>query len=157
MTIDIITFTDEQYATLTEEQIREVEEAQTKKDKLTLTCAQKKEKEKYRLVKNGIFVSSIWSLYCADLDEQLAKEVENIRQSLLFYLRFTMQTEQDAPYEVNYALSETERVQIVKGYYDTKYTDAAERFNAFKADKVAKQYLGEMYAAVWDYYYLQTQ
>ena len=34
MEIDIITFTDEQYATLTETQLQEVYKAQEKKDKL---------------------------------------------------------------------------------------------------------------------------
>ena len=60
MEIDIITFTDEQYATLTETQLQEVYKAQEKKDKLTWKLEEEKREEKHRLLKNGTFVSGIW-------------------------------------------------------------------------------------------------
>lgn len=157
MEIDIITFTDEQYATLTETQLQEVYKAQEKKDKLTWKLEEEKREEKHRLLKNGTFVSGIWEAYCTRLQEQYDKEVTFVREALLFYLRFSMKANGDAPYEVNYALTETERTRIVKEYYENTYTDANQRFEAFKKDTVAVKYLGEMYAPLWDYFYLQTQ
>ena len=157
MEIDIITFTDEQYATLTETQLQEVYKAQEKKDKLTWKLEEEKRAEKHRLVKNGTFASGIWGAYCTRLQERYDQEVTFIREALLFYLRFSMKTSEDAPYEVNYAYTAVERTKIVKEYYETTYTNASERFEAFKKDTVAAQYLGEMYAPLWDYFYLQTE
>ncbi len=156
MTIDIITFADEQYDTLTDAQLQEVYEAQQKKDRLTWKLEEEKEEEKHRLVKNGTFVSNIWADYWARLTEEYEREVAYIREALLFYLRFSMKTEGEAPYTVDYTLSEAERVVIVKAYYNGAYADAQERFTAFKADQVAIKYLGELYALTWDYFYLQT-
>jgi len=108
-------------------------------------------------VKNGVFASGLWDAYCAKLQAQYEREVAFIREALLFYLRFSVKPTEEAPYEVNYALTETERAAIVKAYYLEEYANAAERFSAFKQDAVAVQYLGEMYAPLWDYFYLQTQ
>ncbi len=157
MEIDVITFTDEQYATLTETQLQEVYKSQEKKDKLTWSLEEKKREEKNRLVKNGTFASGIWDAFCAALDAQYEREVTFIREALLFYLRFSMKTSENSPYEVNYAYSVTERAAIVKDYYEKTYANAVERFEAFKKDTVAVKYLGEMYAPIWDYFYLQTK
>ena len=48
-----------------------------------------KEKEKFRLVKQGIFLSSIWDLYCQKLKAAYDAEVDEVREALLFYLRFS--------------------------------------------------------------------
>lgn len=158
MNIDIITFTNEQYATLNEAQLKEVYEAQVKKDRLGWKRDEDMQKEKYRLVKNGTFASQIWSAYCAQRQAEYEREVEILRESLLFFLRYSVRGDGDdeAPYVVDYALSETERAKIVKEYYEATYNNATERFNAFKEDLVAVRYLGEMYAPIWDYFYLQT-
>ena len=58
----------------------------------------------------------------------------------------------DAPYTINYAMTIEERLAVVRAYYESTYTDATERFEAFKADKVAPNYLGEEYAPLYDYY-----
>ncbi len=156
MTIDIINFADEQYDTLTETQIQEVYEAQEKKDRLTWKLEEEQRAEKHRLVKNGTFVSNIYDDYCAQLQMEYEREVAYIRETLLFYLRFSMKSEGDAPYTVDYTLSESERVSIVKAYYESAYANVHERFAAFKADQVAKKYLGERYALTWDYFYFQA-
>ena len=158
MNIDIITFTNEQYATLNEAQLKEVYEAQVKKDRLGWKRDEDMQKEKYRLVKNGTFASRIWSAYCAQRQAEYEREVEILRESLLFFLRYSVRVDGDdvAPYEVDYALAESERAKIVKEYYEATYNNATERFTAFKEDLVAVRYLGEMYAPIWDYFYLQT-
>ena len=159
MEINVITFTDEQYAALSETQLQEVYKAQEKKDRLTWNLEEDKRKEKRRLVTNGTYASKLWDMYCAKLDAQYEREVSFLREALLFYLRFSMKPGEDSssPYEVNYALTIEERVAIVKAYYETQYTNPNERFAAFNADKVAVQYIGEMYAPMWDYFYFQMQ
>lgn len=155
MKIDIISYTDEQFAVLTEEQLKQVREAQMKKNKLTAKLEKDKEKEKFRLVKQGIFLSSIWDLYCQKLKAAYDAEVDEVREALLFYLRFSTKEEQESqsPYTVDYALTIEERYAIVKQYYETAYTDATERYGAFLSDPIAKTYLGELYATLHDYFY----
>jgi len=161
MVIDIISYTDTQYAALSEEQILEVQQAQLKKNRLLIKLEEDKRKEKYRLIENGVFLSKIWDLYCEKLQKEYDNEVENIRESLLFYLRFTSKTESDssqtgptdAPYTVDYSLTMEERFYIVKEYYETTYTNGKQRYDAFLLDKVAIVYLGELYAPLHDYLY----
>ncbi|MBQ8885812.1 MAG: hypothetical protein IJY62_05550 [Clostridia bacterium] len=158
MLIDIITYTDEQFAALTEEQIREVESVQTKKNRLTEALEADKRAEKFKLVKKGIFRSAVFEKLCAELEEAYSVEVENLREGLLFYLRFTTGANGlSAPYAVNFALTYEERAKIVKEYYDSHYAEPTERFEAFKGDGVAKTYLGEYYSLLFDYFYLQIE
>ena len=151
MKIDIISYTDTQYAALTEEQIQEIKAAQLEKNRLENALAEAKRKEKHRLIERGIFLSGIWDAYQAKLQAEYEQKIESLRDSLLFYLRFS--TKPDAygtGYTVNYDLSLEERVAIVRQYYESAYTDAKERFEAFKEDKVAVVYLEELYAPLYD-------
>ncbi|MBR2647136.1 MAG: hypothetical protein IKD47_06240 [Clostridia bacterium] len=156
MEIDIISYTDAQYAALSEEQILEVKAAQMKKNRLAAKLSEDMQREKHRLVSAGIYFSPIWGLVQAKLQAAYDAEVENVRESLLFYLRFSGKPSEEetenAPYDVDYSLSDTERYTQVKTYYERTYTDGAKRFAAFKADTVAKRYLGELYATLYDYF-----
>ena len=157
MIIDIINYTDEQYAKLSEEQILEVQSAQLKKNKLLTKMQAELDKEKHRLVKNGVYFSKIFSLYQEKLQQQYDLEVEQLRESLLFYLRFSAKPSDSeteaAPYEVDYSLSIADRYALVKEHYLTAYDDPQARLDAFKMDTVALQYLGEMYSFVYDEFY----
>ena len=156
MTIDIITFTDAQFAALTEEQLKEVYSAQVKKDKLLTALEETKRKEKERLITNGTYLSKLWELFCLEKTNEYEAQVLQIREALLFYLRFSLKPQQggtqETPYPLDYSLSIVARAQIVKTYYLQTYTNANERFNAFVADTVAPVYLGEMYAPTYDYF-----
>ena len=158
MTIDIISYTDSQFAKLTQEQILEVRSAQLKKNKLLEKLETEKRKEKYRLIKNGVFLSKIWQLYCEKLQREYEQEVENIRDALLFYLRFTWKAEEgdssNVPYSVNYSLTMEERFAIVKSYYESAFADAVLRYETFAKDEVAVAYLGELYAPLHDHFYI---
>ena len=157
MTIDIISYTDAQYAALTEEQLLEVKSAQQKKNRLDLQLQEDLEREKYALVDKGIFLSNIYELYRAKRQAEHDAEVEAVREALLFYLRFATKPQssqtQDSPYAVDYSLSMEERYFAVRDHYMETYEDGAERFAAFKADEVAVQYLGEWYSTLYDYLY----
>ncbi len=155
MTIDIISFTDEQFAFLSESQIQEVKNVQAQKDELTRALIEKKRKEKFRLLKNGVFRSAIYQSVCSTLDDEYATRVERLKEQLLFYLRFSSKIDdeesENSPYTVNYSLTYEERYTIVRSYYLDTYSDGSKRFDAFKADKVAPNYLGEFYATMYDY------
>ncbi len=154
MIIDIIRYTETQFSLLSEEQIVEIKEAQSKKNKLAKALEEDLRAEKSRLSENGILRSAQWELIQAELRAEYEAAVETLREELLFYLRYSSKSDEaeGVPYEVNYALTETERFTIVKNYYESAYTDGTKRFQSFKADKVAPQYLGELYAPLYDYF-----
>ncbi len=153
MNIDIISYTDAQYAALTEEQIQEVKAAQMEKNSLERALAEAKRKEKHRLIERGIFLSGIWDAYQEKLQTEYEQKIENLRDSLLFYLRFSTKPDSyGTGYSVDYNLSLEERFAIVKHYYESTYSDVNQRFDAFKQDKVAVVYLEELYSALYDYF-----
>ena len=154
MKIDIISYSDAQYATFTEEQIQEIKAAQLEKNRLDRALAEAKLKEKNRLIDRGIFLSKIWKNYKEKLQAEYDQKIESLRDSLLFYLRFSTKpdTENTTGYTVNYDLSVEERLAIVRQYYETTYTDAGKCFEAFKEDKIAVVYLEELYAPLYDYF-----
>ncbi len=161
MTIDIIDYTNEQFAALSAEKLEKVREAQVKKNKLLLALEERLSKLKSRLIDRGVYPSTLYSKRAAELTAQTQTEIEWLREALLFYLRYATNSgmsgdttaPDDLPYTVDYALSEEERMVIVRTYYMNTYTDGAERFAAFQADTFAKTYLGELYAPL--YYYIQ--
>ena len=158
MEIDIISYTSEQYAKLNDAQLLEVQSAQMKKNRLFRKLSQAKQDEKNRLIENNTFLSELWELYCARLEEEYEQEVDAIRDGLLFYLQYSVRTGgEDSPYTINYALTMEERLAIVRAYYETNYTDATERFEAFKQDKIAVGYLGEYYAPLYDHFLALTR
>lgn len=155
MNIDIISFTNEQFAALTAEQILQIKETQLKKNQLERKLQRDMLKEKHRLTDNGMFLSNIWEKYCDNLREIYTQDVEMLRDSLLFYLQYAAKPKdeqvQSTPYKVDYALSMADRYYIVRDYYLQAYTISEQRIAAFKADTVARQYLGEFYTTLYDY------
>ena len=152
MTIDIINYTDAQLATLTAEQLLEVKSVQQQKNRLTVKLEEKKREEKFRLLAAGTFRSAIYEKLCETLDAEYDREVEALHDGLVFYLRFSAVSSESAPYLVDYSLDYTTRYETVKAYYDSAYSDAKERFAAFRKDTVAAKYLGELYAPLYNIY-----
>ena len=151
MKIDIISFTDTQYAALTEEQIQEIKAAQLEKNRLERALTEAKLKEKHRLIERGIFLSGIWNNYQEKLQIEYDQKIESLRDSLLFYLRFsTKPDDYGTGYTVDYDLPVEERLAIVRLYYESTYQDASERFQVFKEDKIAVVYLEDLYAPLYD-------
>ena len=155
MNIDIITYSDEQYAAMTQEQLKEVRQAQEEKDDLKLKLEETLQKERDALVKKGIFNSNLYEMIKEKAQKEFEDKVAFIRECLVFYLRYSADPDGsglDAPYEVNYALSYEARFNVVRSYYETEYTDGKERFEAFKLDRFALKYLGELYLPLYDYF-----
>ena len=68
-------------------------------------------------------------------------------------LRFAAQEKEEANgYVLDYSLTLEERFEQVKRYYEVHWTDGAIRFEKFTCDKVARRYLGELYAPLYDYF-----
>ena len=156
MEIDIITYTDSQYAMLSVEQLLEVRSAQQKKNRLTEKLEEDIRKAEENLIDNGTYLSSMRSAIVEKLQAKYDAEVEVLRDGLLFFLKFSSKPDPDAaPYTVDFSLRVEERLAIVKSYYETNYSDRNELFAAFKQDKVAVQYLGELYAPLYDYFYCE--
>lgn len=157
MEIDVIAFSDKQFAMLTSEQLEEVKSVQLKKNRLTAALEENKRKAKYKLVKQGVFRSSVYDKICATLTQNYQGEVENLRSGLLFYLRFTSKSEESqAPYDIDYALTYEERYAVVKAYYDSTYATDSARLTALTKDKAAMAYLGEYYSTLYDYYAMRA-
>ncbi len=160
MIIDIINYTEEQYAALSAEKLQEIREAQLKKNKLLQSLAERLAAEKARLVDRGIFRSSIWTKRETELTAACNAEIEVVREALLFYLRYAGtesgsgedKVPSGVPYTVDYSLNEEERLLIVKEYYLNAYSNGQARFDAFEADAFARSYLGELYAPLWHYF-----
>ena len=157
MTIDIINYTEEQLAALSAEKLLEIRETQLKKDKLYAQLQENLAKEKRKLIDRGAYPSDVWSKMQAEQTAEYEKQVEILRDSLIFFLHYVADDAPmvypDAPYTVDYSLSEEERMLIVKAYYEGAYTDELARFKAFKQDEFAKVYLGELYSPLHDYFY----
>lgn len=161
MTIDIISYTEEQFAALSTEKIEEIRSAQLKKNKLTAALELRLKKEKQKLIDNGIYPSDMWEKIEAKLRTAYENDVQILRDGLLFFLHYVAEDEKNSggstdngiPYTVDYSLSEEERMLIVKEYYETTYSDPAERYAAFKADTFVKVYIGELYLPLHDYFY----
>ncbi len=155
MIIDIVEYTEEQFAALSAEKLMEIREAQIRKNGLLEKLQKALETEKQRLIDRGVFLSTIWEKKSAELTEEYEKEVEVLREGLLFYLHYAVDENGqlvEAPYTVDYSLSEVERAAVVKAYYEGAYTDAGERYQAFLNDTFAKKYLGEKYASLYHYF-----
>ena len=157
MTIDIISYSEQQLAALSAEKLLEVRRAQIKKDALSEELAERLKTEKGKLINNGTFPSNLWSMIVSKLTQEYNAQVEQLRDSLLFYLHYVADDAPivypDVPYTVDYSLSEDERMFIVKEYYETTYTDKAARYAAFKKDDFVKVYIGELYLPLHDYFY----
>ncbi len=158
MTIDIISYTDAQMAALSNEQLMEVRRAQEKKDRIYEKLQEELRASDAEAIDKGMFHSTLREQRRKKLETDYEKEVERLRDGLLFFLRYSYRPgAAGVGYEVDYSLSDAERVEVVKNYYDTTYTDALERLNAFNEDEVARQYLGEYYAPLYYYFYDATK
>ena len=155
MKIDIISYTAEQFATLSESQLQEIRLVQAQKDELYAKLEKAKQKEFFRILSSGTARSMLYEQSCASLEAEYEAEVEKLRKGLIFYLQYSSRgndtSVDSAPYVVNYELSYEQRYIIVRDYYMSAYTNASQRFEAFRMDVVARNYLGEYYGTLSDY------
>ena len=156
MTIDIISYTEDQLAALRLVQLAKVTRAQLKKNRLERKLEADMLKERNNLIENGTFNSALYEKIQEKLQQSYEEEVEAIRAELLSYLaNSTTGKQEDANsvgYPVNYSYSYEQRFADVKSFYLYAYDNPQVRFDYFAADDVAKRYLGEYYAPLYDYF-----
>ncbi len=156
MVIDIVNYTEQQYASLSTEKLEEIRKAQLKKNALLQKLEEDRRAEKQRLIDRGIYLSTLWEQINERLTANYEAEVETLRDGLLFFLHYTGNgTEKvpaGVPYPVDYSLSEEDRLNGVRSYYMNAYSNGQARFDAFNKDEFARSYLGELYAPLWHHF-----
>ncbi|MBQ8876623.1 MAG: hypothetical protein IJY63_03645 [Clostridia bacterium] len=152
MEIDIISYTPSQFTVLNEQQLAQVQEAQMKKNTLLKELEENLQREKEGLIEKGMLHSNVWVMLEAKLRAECDEAVAWIKESLLFYLRYSgAEALANAPYKVDFTLPEEERLEIVKAYYYETYADPLVRLNAYEKDEIAMKYLGETYNLLYAY------
>ncbi len=160
MVIDIIDYTEEQFAAMAPAKISRIQAAQVKKNKLLRKLEEDIEGVRKKLVNNGTHASIILQKKREALTARCNTEIEEIRLALLFYLRYASgandgeeeKIPSGVPYKVDFSLSEEERMEEVKAYYMGAYANSYLRLDKYAADEFAKSYLGETYAPLYHYF-----
>lgn len=158
MTIDIINYNEAQFAALTAGQLQQVLSAQKKKNAMIRDFSKKLAAAKAEVISNGMFHSDFWRLKKAEMQAEHQKDLDELREGLLFYLHYAVKKDgASVGYELDYSLSVEERYAQVKAYYVEEYEDVELRFTAFDNDPIAETYLCEMYYALYDEFYLAAK
>ena len=154
MEIDIIDYTEDRLATLNKKRFSRVLKAQLRKNNLLRNVEKALDRERDRLIANGVFVSDLFTALQEQLSRECEEEIEVIKAELEAYLQETAPEDSAGanPYLIDYNLSTWDRLEIVKQYYLNTYVDHKERFYVFEEDKIAVDYLGEYYATLYDYF-----
>ena len=154
MEIDIIEYTDEQLAALSAGQLQQVISAHKKKVALELALEKKLAEKRAELIDNGMLHTSLWTALKNELLAECDRDLAQLREGLLLYLHYSVKPKESeilmCPYELDYSLALTDRYLLVKAYYEKEFTDPWARFEAFKHDKIAVTYLGQMYESLYD-------
>lgn len=157
MTIDVIDLTSPNYSNLNAVQLAMVRSAQAKKD----TILEKAEKEKGELFRmmlaNGAARSSALDSEQAAIEAKAQYDVEVVKEDLLYQLAYEgyrWEGNDSGPYRYpqnpNYNLSPSQRFLEVRSYYMSVTDDPNARLKAYAGDTLAKSYLGEYYATLYE-------
>lgn len=156
MTIDIVDYPDEVYEVLNSQQYYKVQYAQHRKNALLEELEEETQKAKQALIQKGTYVSELFAKTQAKLREKYETKIDLVKKELIAYLGNTMRPghthDFEAPYVLNYALSQYQRYKLVKKYYTEAYPNATERLNAFKNDVLAMTYIEEYYETLYTFF-----
>jgi len=162
MKIDILNLTDAQINALSYSQRRILYEGQQKKDELTAQLLKDREKVKLSLIALGIARSDMLNYKYVALDEEYEQAVQLLAKQTLEDMESApadgdistvTPSEYSYPNSPDYSLDYPDRFAVVRVYY-MQTEDANERYTAFLADSVARDYLGEYYYTMR--YYLKS-
>ncbi len=157
MTIDIIDLSDPEYSDLNAVQMAMVREAQQKKNEI-LASAQKEKEEYFSiLVSNNMARNTFYALTQARLDAEAEAKIQAVKDDLDYQLAYEAlgsEGDENGPYRYpenpNYNLAPSQRFLVVRAYYMQATEDAEARLAAYAADTLAREYLGEFYATLYD-------
>ncbi len=157
MIIDIIDLSDEQFSDLNAVQMAMVRAAQTEKNEI-LAEAEKEKGEIFKeLLTNGTARSTYFDERAETIDYEAEEKVEAVKDDLLYQIAYDLDAgdgNEDGPYRYpenpNYNLSASQRFLVVRSYYMEATDDAEARLEAYAMDSLARTYLGEYYATLYD-------
>ena len=160
MEFDIIDLTAEEVEKLTVIQLKLLRTAQKKKDELEYAFDKDMQLFKQVTMTNDFTASSLYTAKYNSLKTEFDREVEILREQLIFNMSLNEPTHDDdmgdsgteGPYPVDYSLSYLERYIVVRDYY-MSIPDANERLALYQADKVAMNYLSSYYNTLYNYLY----
>ena len=155
MIIDIIDLSDEQFADLNAAQMAMVRAAQAEKNDI-LAAAEKEKGELFKeLLTNGTARSTYFEARSEAIDEEAEAKVEVV--DLLYQIAYDLDAgdgNEQGPYRYpenpNYNLSASQRFLVVRSYYMDITSDAEARLEAYAMDSLARTYLGEYYATLYE-------
>ncbi len=157
MTIDIIDLNDPQYADLSAVQMAMVRTAQEEKNRIVAKAESEKQDLFLHLLINDNARTSAWERETSAIDGKAAEDVDAVRETLLYQLAYEaigQEGNEQGPYRYpenpNYGLSYSQRFLVVRNYYMQVTDDPAARLEAYRMDSLARSYLGDYYATLYD-------
>lgn len=157
MIIDIVDLTDPEYSDLNAVQVAMVREAQQKKNKILARAEEEKTEYLSLLVAGDMARNSFYALTKARVDADAQAEIAAVKEDLDFQLAYEAlgsEGDDNGPYRYpenpNYNLVPSQRFLVVRNYYMRLTDDPEARLAAFSADSLARSYLGEFYATLYD-------
>lgn len=157
MIIDIVDLTDPEYSDLNAVQVAMVREAQQKKNKILARAEEEKTEYLSLLVAGDMARNSFYVLTKARVDADAQAEIAAVKEDLDFQLAYEAlgsEGDDNGPYRYpenpNYNLVPSQRFLVVRNYYMRLTDDPEARLAAFAADSLARSYLGEFYATLYD-------
>ena len=157
MIIDIVDLTDPEYSDLNAVQVAMVREAQQKKNKILARAEEEKTEYLSLLVAGDMARNSFYALTKASVDADAQAEIAAVKEDLDFQLAYEAlgsEGDDNGPYRYpenpNYNLVPSQRFLVVRNYYMRLTDDPEARLAAFAADSLARSYLGEFYATLYD-------
>lgn len=157
MTIDIVDLTSSQYSDLSAVQLAMVRAAQTKKNEILATAAEEKKQLFYMMLANNAVRSTALKNEQEYIDAQAQAKIEVLKSDLDYQLAYEAlgsEGNDKGPYRYpenpNYNLSYSQRFLVVRNYYMGVTSDPDARLTAYSMDTLAREYLGEFYATLYD-------
>lgn len=131
--------------------------AQGKKNDILADAEEEKTRLQDQLIVNNFARSSIFPYAEARVDAEASAQVDAVREDLLYQLAYEAlgsEGNEQGPYRYpenpNYNLSASQRFLVVRNYYMQATDDPEARLQAYAMDTLARQYLGEFYATLYD-------
>ena len=157
MTIDIVDLTDEKYADLNAVQMAMVRAAQVKKNEIVAEADEEKASIQRQLVANNFARSYVQVMANARINTAQYKAIEALKEDLDYQLAYESlgsEGNEHGPYRYpenpNYNLTPSQRFLVVREYYMSVTDDPDARLQAYTVDSLARTYLGEYYATLYD-------
>ena len=157
MTIDIVDLTDEKYADLNAVQMAMVRAAQVKKNEIVAEAEEETASIQRQLVANNFARSYVQVMANARINTAQYKAIEALKEDLDYQLAYESlgsEGNEQGPYRYpenpNYNLTPSQRFLVVREYYMSVTDDPDARLQAYTVDSLARTYLGEYYATLYD-------